>query len=92
LSGQCRGGASYNCKKKGEQNNKTCEDREFNSIKAACWQRLALDKILISKGCEYQTVNGHSTIGFANELVDTGWLATIVMAAAVAGMLVTAVL
>ena len=55
LNEQCRGGASYNCKKKGEQNHKTCEDREFNSIKAACWQRLALDKILISKGCEYQT-------------------------------------
>ena len=32
LNGQCRGGASYKCKKKGEQNNKTCEDREFNSI------------------------------------------------------------
>jgi hypothetical protein len=59
LNGQCRGGESYDCKEKGEQNHKTCEDREFNSIKAACWQRLALDKILISKGCEYQTKERH---------------------------------
>jgi hypothetical protein len=54
LNEQCRGGVSYTCKKKGEQNHETCEDREFRSIKTACWQRLALEKILISKGCEYQ--------------------------------------
>jgi len=55
LNEQCRGGASYNCKDKREQNRETCEERKLKSTKTACWQRLALDKILISKGCEFQT-------------------------------------
>jgi hypothetical protein len=53
LNEQCR--VNYTCKRKGEQNHETCEDREFTSTKTACWQRLALEKILISEGCEYQT-------------------------------------
>ena len=44
LSEQCR--VNYTCKRKGEQNHETCEDREFTSTKTACWQRLALEKIL----------------------------------------------
>jgi hypothetical protein len=54
LNEACRGSVSYNCKKKSEQNHETCEERGFNATKIACWQRLALEKILISKGCDYQ--------------------------------------
>lgn len=50
LNEQCRGAVGYNCKKKSKQNRQPCE-----ATKTACWERLALDKILISKGCEYQT-------------------------------------
>ena len=55
LNEQCHDGVSYSCEEKSEQNRKNCEKRKMESTKIACWQRLALDKILISKGCEYQT-------------------------------------
>ncbi len=45
LNEQCRGNEGH----------ETCEVTEIESTKTTCWQRLALDKILISKGCEYQT-------------------------------------
>jgi hypothetical protein len=50
LNEQCRGPESYNCKKKTKENRQPCE-----ATKTACWERLALDKILISQGCEYHT-------------------------------------
>jgi hypothetical protein len=56
LNEQCRGGVvSYNCMEQNEQNRETCEEREIKATKTACWQRLALGKILISEGCEFQT-------------------------------------
>jgi hypothetical protein len=50
LNEQCGSSESYNCKKKIKENCQLCE-----ATTIACWERLALDKILISKGCEYQT-------------------------------------
>jgi hypothetical protein len=50
LNEQCRGPESYNCKKKTKENRQPCE-----ATKTACWERLALDKILISQGCEYHS-------------------------------------
>jgi hypothetical protein len=49
LNEQCSAPESYNCKKKSKENRQPCE-----ATTTACWERLALDKILISKGCEYQ--------------------------------------
>ena len=58
LNEQCRGGVSYNCKDKSVQNRQACEERKLKSTKTACWQRLALGKILDSKGCEFQSKEG----------------------------------